>query len=81
MNFTQGLSGYIFCVQPVNRGVLINTCPKMCFGTGQGLSKAKECARMWVGLPSAGNVETSLSALPSLEFVTFKGGLEEPEGS
>lgn len=66
------------------RGVLINICPEMCFGTRQelcSLPKAKECAHVWVVLPSAENVGASLSALPSLEFVEFKCDLEEPVGS
>lgn len=74
---------HLLCSACGYRGVLINICPEMCFGTRQelcSLPKAKECAHVWVVLPSAGNVGASLSALPSLEFVEFKCDPEEPVG-
>jgi len=82
---TRPFKVHLLCSACEYREALVNICSKMCFGTRLqeqcSLSKAKECVHVWVVLLSAENVEASLSALPSLEFVELKCGLKEPEGS
>lgn len=58
---------HLVCSACGYRGVLVNICPEICLGTRQelySLSKAKECAHVWVVLPSAENAGAEQAFLP-----------------